>query len=106
LIAVSCFWPSSSTRSGGTGSFGVPSNSTVDMLGVEFSPDGRQLLSTGAAPDRRLFPPPALNAWSNLLCARLSTNPSQQQWHAWIAQDVGYTELCPGLPLAPDNGTG
>ena len=76
------------------------------MLGVEFSPDGRQLLSTGPAPDRRLFPPPAIDAWSNLLCAKLSANPSHQQWHAWIAADVGYTEICPGLPIAPDNGTG
>jgi hypothetical protein len=79
---VSCFRPSAYT------------------LGVEFSPDGQQLLSTGADPNRRLFPPPALNAWSNLVCAKLTQNPSRQQWHDWVAPDIGYTELCPGLPVA------
>jgi hypothetical protein len=75
-------------------------------LGVEFSADGQQLLSTGADPNRRLFPPPALTAWSNLLCAKLTQNMSQQQWREWVAKDIGYTELCPGLPIAPDSGTG
>lgn len=37
-------------------------------------------------------------AWSNLVCAKLTQNPSQLQWHEWIAPDIGYTELCPGLP--------
>jgi WD40 repeat protein len=71
------------------------------LLGVQFSPDGQRLLSTGAEADRRLFPPPALTAWSNLLCAKLTANISRQQWHDWIASDIGYTELCPGLPIAP-----
>jgi WD40 repeat protein len=80
---------------------GPPMNAhNADMLGLQFSPDGQQLLSTGPAPDRRLFPPPALTAWSNLLCAKLSANVSEQQWHDWVAPDIGYTELCPGLPIA------
>ena len=37
-------------------------------------------------------------AWSNLVCAKLTQNPSHQQWHEWIAPDIGYTEPCPGLP--------
>jgi hypothetical protein len=26
-------------------------------------------------------------------------------FHDWMAPDIRYTELCPGLPVAPDNGT-
>jgi WD40 repeat protein len=86
---------------------GPPMNAhNAYTLGVEFSADGQQLLSTGADPNRRLFPPPALTAWSNLLCAKLTQKMSQQQWREWVAQDIGYTELCPGLPIAPDSGTG
>lgn len=86
---------------------GPPMNAhNAYTLGVEFSADGQQLRSTGADPNRRLFPPPALTAWSNLLCAKLTQNMSQQQWREWVAQDIGYTELCPGLPIAPDSGTG
>jgi WD40 repeat protein len=84
---------------------GPPMNAhNAYALGVEFSPDGQQLLSTGADPNRRLFPPPALTAWSNLLCAKLTQNPGQRQWRDWVAPDIGYTELCPGLPIAPDSG--
>jgi hypothetical protein len=86
---------------------GTPMNAhSAYLLGVEFSPDGQQLLSTGAAPDRRLFPPPAPTAWSDLLCAKLSANISQQQWHDWVASDIGYIQLCPGLPIAPNGATG
>ncbi|MBP1817758.1 TIR domain-containing protein [Mycobacterium sp. OAE908] len=86
---------------------GPPMNAhNAYMLGVQFSADGQQLLSDGAAPDRRLFPPPALTAWPNLVCAKLSANLSHQQWHDWVAPDIAYTELCPGLPVAPEGGTG
>jgi hypothetical protein len=69
------------------------------------TPDGQQLLSTGADPNSRLFPPPALTAWSNLLYASLTRNTSRQQWREWVAPDIGDTELCHGLPIAPDSGT-
>lgn len=86
---------------------GSPMNAhNASMLGVEFSPDGGQLLSTGAEANRRLFPPPALTAWPNILCAKLTQNPSQQQWRGWVAPDVGYIQLCPGLPTAPAGSDG
>jgi WD40 repeat protein len=86
---------------------GPPMNAhNVYTLGVAFSPDGQRLLSTGPKPNRRLFPPPAADAWASLLCAKLTQNMSHQQWHDWVASDVDYIDLCPGLPVAPDNGTG
>lgn len=36
------------------------------------------------------------------LCAKLTTNMSDKQWHDWIAADIGYEEVCQGLPRAPD----
>ncbi|HEX3545780.1 MAG TPA: TIR domain-containing protein [Mycobacterium sp.] len=86
---------------------GSPMNAhNVYTLGVSFSPDGQQLLSTGPpSANRRLFPPPALDAWATLLCAKLTENISQQQWHDWVSGDIDYVELCPGLPIAPNGGT-
>src|ERR1700694_5436822 len=41
LIAASCFWPTSVTNSGGTGSFGALSNSSViNALGEQQQRDG------------------------------------------------------------------
>jgi WD40 repeat protein len=86
---------------------GAPMNAhNVYTLGVAFSPDGQQLVSIGQSANRRLFPPPALDAWGTILCAKLTGNISQQQWHDWMSGDVDYVELCPGLPIASDSGTG
>jgi hypothetical protein len=90
-----------------TAPVGSPMNAhNAYMLGVQFSPDGQQLLSTGADPNRRLFPPPAPTAWPNILCAKLTQNLNQQQWRSWVAPDVGYIQLCPGLPTAPSAPAG
>jgi len=43
------------------------------------------------------YPDPAAT-----LCARLIANMSHQQWDDWVSRDVGYQELCPGLPIAAD----
>jgi WD40 repeat protein len=84
---------------------GPPINAhNLYTLGVAFSPDGQLLLSTGPNANRRLFPPPAADAWASLLCAKLTQNMSHQQWHEWVSPEVAYVELCPGLPIAPDSG--
>jgi hypothetical protein len=28
---------------------------------------------------------------------------SHQQWHDWVAPDIGYIQLCPNLAVSPDN---
>jgi WD40 repeat protein len=75
-------------------------NSPIDVV---FSPDGQSIVSTSADSSRRLWPPPASSAWPSLVCAKLSQNMSHQQWRDWVSPDIGYTELCSGLPVAPDN---
>jgi WD40 repeat protein len=89
-------WDASTVRP-----IGAPLNAHTDyMLGIAFSPDGQQLLATGADATRRLFPAPALSAWPSMVCAKLSQNMSNQQWHDWVSPDIGYVQVCPGLPAA------
>ncbi|MFC7449487.1 hypothetical protein [Rhodococcus daqingensis] len=44
---------------------------------------------------------PAPAEWEHLLCAKLTANPSEQQWKDWISPDVPYEEPCPGKPRTP-----
>ena len=37
-----------------------------------------------------------------LLCNKLSTNTSHQQWRDWVSADIDYIDTCPGLPISPD----
>ena len=40
---------------------------------------------------------PAPDAWADVLCAKLTANPTHDQWKTWITDDptIGYRELCP-----------
>ena len=83
---------------------GEPMNSHANlMLDLTFSPDGQRMISNGLDPNRRLWPAPALTAWPSMVCTKLAQNMSHQQWHDWVSPDIGYSELCPGLPIPPDN---
>ena len=33
-----------------------------------------------------------------VLCAKLTTNMSHQQWRDWVSPNIDYTTLCPNLP--------
>jgi hypothetical protein len=35
-------------------------------------------------------------------CEKLTANMSRQQWRDWVSPDIGYIELCPGLPIPTD----
>ena len=83
---------------------GEPMNSHNSlMVGATFSPDGQQLLTTGANATRLLWPRPELTAWPGMVCIKLTQNMNQQQWRDWVSPDIGYTQLCPGFPIAPES---
>jgi hypothetical protein len=51
-----------------------------------------------ASHDRTLRLWPAV-ASPGLLCDRLTTNMSHDQWRQWISPDIEYQPLCPELPV-------
>ena len=66
---------------------------------VTLSPDGRLVAWTSL--DGTLSLSPAV-ADPSQLCAKLSANMSHKQWREWVSPDIGYTTLCPKLPMPPD----
>ena len=33
-----------------------------------------------------------------VMCAKLATNMSRQQWRDWVSPDIDYFKVCPGPP--------
>jgi WD40 repeat protein len=67
---------------------------------VAFSPDGTRIVSGSFDNTVRVWPAPPL--WPTLLCDKLTTNMSHQQWRDWVSRDIDYIKACPDLPVPPD----
>jgi WD40 repeat protein len=74
---------------------------TDTVFSVAYSPDGHRLASTSRNKTVRFR---TAVATPQMLCDKLTTNMSHKQWREWISPDpdIGYGELCPGLPIPPD----
>jgi WD40 repeat protein len=70
--------------------------------GVAFSPDDKWIVSAGADDSLRLWPAPT-DDLTGLVCNKLTTNMSHQQWRQWVSWMIWYQKLCPTLPVRGDN---
>jgi WD40 repeat protein len=72
------------------------------VTSLDFDTTVTRLLSASTNGTVRVWP--IVRPSPEALCAKLTSNMSAEQWHAWVSADIGYTELCAGLPQAQDNG--
>jgi WD40 repeat protein len=45
---------------------------------------------------------PGPNEWANIVCSKLSSNMSHEEWRAWVSPKLPYTAQCPELKIASD----
>jgi WD40 repeat protein len=64
---------------------------------VVFSPDDTEILSGSADGNLHLWSPP--KGLTDVVCSKLNSNMSHQQWHEWVSRWMPYTKLCPALPV-------
>ncbi len=62
---------------------------------VTFSSDGTRIASAGDDATIRIWPAVVT---SQMVCNKLSTGISQDEWPDWISPDLEYHPPCPGLP--------
>ena len=67
------------------------------VVDAVFTPDNLRVLSGSRDGTIRTWPVP-LDGYG-ALCAKLTQNPSRDQWLAKMPQGVPYRVLCPGLPV-------
>jgi WD40 repeat protein len=71
-----------------------------DVFSVAFSPDGTRIVSGSGDGTVREWP--AFPDTVAAMCEKLTTNMSHRQWRDWVSPDIGYIQVCPGLPIPAD----
>jgi WD40 repeat protein len=71
------------------------------VMSVAFSPDDTRIVSGSADGSLHLWPAPPEDLTA-LVCSKLTTNMSPDQWRDWVSDTIPYAELCPGLPDSND----
>jgi WD40 repeat protein len=84
---------------------GQPLTGHTDRVqSAAFSPDSSRIVSGGEDGTLRRWSgassgPAALR---EDLCSKLMANISHQQWREWVSPEIGYIDVCPGLPIPAD----
>ena len=78
----------------------IPTKAVGDSADVAISDDDRRVFVT-ATSDRAthrgggIWEVPGPSAWREKVCAKLDSNPTDEQWDLWISDDDEPQELCP-----------
>lgn len=71
-------------------------------MDVEFSPDGKDVVSTSYDGTIRVWPIPT--ASEDILCDKMTYNMSRERWNTWVSPEIPYHILCPNLPISGEEG--
>jgi WD40 repeat protein len=71
------------------------------VVSVAVSPDSALIVSGSVDGTVRIWPNPPTNPPADALCAKLATTMSQDHWKEWVAPQITYRQVCPGLPSTP-----
>jgi WD40 repeat protein len=81
---------------------GPLTGNAAPVTSLQFSPDGAMLLSASSDGAVRLWQVPAHypDAARDALCAKLTHNPTEEQWDKWVSDgiDIPYKDACTNLP--------
>lgn len=72
---------------------------SMRIMDLTFSDDGHRIVC--AEYDGSLLTFPVMTNDEHLR-AKLTANTSREQWREWISPDIPYMEICPGMPIPPD----
>lgn len=67
------------------------------VLSATFGQGEREIVSGNRNGVVQVWPGPTV--WKSELCGELTSNISRNQWRKWVPPQIGYIEICPGLPI-------
>ena len=79
----------------------IPTKAVGDSADVAISDDDRRVFLSRPQSDRvthrggGIWEVPGPSAWREKVCAKLDSNPTDEQWDLWISDDDEPQELCP-----------
>jgi WD40 repeat protein len=75
---------------------GVPIDAHQNWVtSVRFSSDDSRILTASLDGTLRFWPPPTDPV--GVLCSKLASNMTREQWNAWIDPEIEYQKVCPNL---------